>query len=273
MNWHVSNESAASYRDGTLVGARAASVEAHVLECEQCRQLLQPHDDVMARRLATVWEGVEEHVDQPRLTFVERALMFLRVPADEARLLAAAPSLQLSWLVSLVVVVGGTSLFSLQASRFSLLFVILAPALQVLSVAGAYGARLDPTYELSRATPYPTLRLLMLRAAAVLVASFVITGAAALLLTDQWAAAAWLLPSLALVSLTLLLAKWLDVTVAGATVCIGYVFVVTTALFADATVHSIFGGPVQVAAIAVTVACALILFGPSAERAEIRRTS
>ena len=273
MSWHVSPEMATSYRVGELAGARAASVEAHVMACELCRTLLRPSDTVALERLAMIWDGVEDQVDQPRITLIERLLIFCRVPADEARLLASAPSLQLSWLVALLSVVGGTSLLSQQADRFTLVFVVLAPMLQVVSVAAAYGPHLDPTYELTRSTPYPTTRLLMLRTVAVLAVSLLLTAAAALTLTDEWAAVAWLLPSLALVSVTLLLAKWIDLNLAGSVVCVAYLFAVTSALFNDATVRSIFGGPVQLAAIAVTLVCGLVLFGPNAERAQIRRRS
>lgn len=271
MNWHVSPEMATSYGAGQLVGARAASVEAHVLACEQCRALLRTDD--MSQRLAAIWDGVEEHVDQPRATLIERLLILCRVPADEARLLAAAPSLQISWLVALLAVAGGTSLLSQQAARFVLVFVVLAPVLQVVSVAGAYGAHLDPTYELTRSTSYPTARLLMLRTLAVLGVSLVITGGTALALTSHWAAVAWLLPSLALVSITLLLTKWVDLNLAGSGVCVAYLFAVMSALLNEATVRSIFGGPVQLAAIAATLVCGLILFAPRAERAQTRRNS
>lgn len=273
MSWHVSPEMATSYRVGELAGARAASVEAHVLACEHCRGLLRSTDSLVTQRLDTIWDAVEDQVDQPRITFIERLLIFCRVPADEARLLASAPSLQMSWLVALLSVVGGTSLLSQQANRFTLVFVVLAPVLQVISVAAAYGPHLDPTYELTRSTPYPTARLLMLRTVAVLAVSLLLTTVAAFTLTDLWAAAAWLLPSLALVSVTLLLTKWIDLNLAGSVVCVAYLFAVTSALFNDATVRSIFGSPVQLAAIAVTLVCGLILFGPSAERAQIRRKS
>ena len=37
MSWHVSEQLVASYATGELQGARAASIESHVMTCEECR--------------------------------------------------------------------------------------------------------------------------------------------------------------------------------------------------------------------------------------------
>ena len=79
-----------------------------------------------------------------------------------------------------------------------MLFLLVAPLLPLAGVAAAYGPLVDPAYELALAAPLGSLRLLLLRAVAVVA----VDDAArrwprALALPGlDWTAAAWLLPSL-----------------------------------------------------------------------------
>jgi hypothetical protein len=77
-------------------------------------------------------------------------------------------------------------------------------------VAAAFGPVLNPTYELALAAPFSTVRLLLVRAVAVLVTTLLIAGVAALALPDVgWTAAAWLVPSLAMTSAALAAATYM----------------------------------------------------------------
>lgn len=212
MNWHASADLLERYRDGSLPRADASSVDAHVLVCPHCRAELAA---VSARcegaRLDAIWEGVVDVVDAPRPGFLERILLRLGVPGHIARLLAATPSLQTSWLVALAVSLafavaaarggnndGGTALF---------LFLVSAPLLPVAGTAAAFGPRVEPVYELAVAAPMHGFHLLLIRSLAVLATTTLMAGIAALALPQaSWEGAAWVLPALGLTAMTLVLA-------------------------------------------------------------------
>ncbi len=219
--WHASPEDLRRYADGSADVATAASVEAHVVRCTTCAVALSP----AGQRLDAIWAGVVDRIDRPRRTLVERLLVALHVREADARLLAATPSLQASWLVALVAVLAVAVAVAGQSVVSPL--VLLAPLLPVAGVAVAYGPQFDPAYEVSVAAPYPAMRLLLLRASAVLVTSCVLAGTAALLRPDAALAAAWLLPALGLTVTTLALSTWWDPVVAGTAVACGWVAVVS----------------------------------------------
>ncbi|HVQ87014.1 MAG TPA: zf-HC2 domain-containing protein [Actinomycetes bacterium] len=269
MNWHVDRSLANGYASGEVTGARAASVEAHLLSCAQCRGLVNPL--ASESRLAVVWDEVQERVDSPESSWIIRLLTTLRVPEPEARLLAAAPSLQRSWLFAVIAVLGFAAASTHIADSESLLFLVLAPLVPVVAVAGAYGKGIDPTYELTLSTVYPTYRLLLLRVAAVLVASLVLTGVAALTVSDTWMTVAWLLPSLAMVGLALVLSRWLELPVAGVSVIAIYVVGVASSWANEIDLHELFEEPAQLLSLAVVVGCCLFVLVPLHRPAAVRR--
>jgi hypothetical protein len=251
------------------MGARAASIEAHLIACAECRSaatLAAPTE-----RLTEVWVGIEERVDQPSKTWVEHLLVRARVPEEEARLLAAAPSLQVSWLVALGVVLTFAAAATHAGERGVLLFLLLAPLAPLAAVAGAYGRGIDPTYEVTRSTSYPAYRLLLLRASAVLLISIAITSVVALTATDAWIAAAWLLPSLALVGIVLTLSRWTELVVAASAVGAGYLVVVLGLWRGGESAQEIFQAPTQLLSVVLIATCVLLLFVPSNNRAALRR--
>jgi hypothetical protein len=269
MTWHVDPAQARGYADGTVTGARAASVEAHLLACPQCRGRLAPL--APTTRLDAVWEMVQERVDAPRRTWVERVLVRLRVPDQDARLLSAAPSLQVSWLLSLTLVLGFAAVAATMDSRGLEVFLVLAPLAPVVGVAGAYGRGIDPTYETTRATPYPGYRLLLLRVLAVLVVSVALTGGFAVLVADGWAAVTWLLPSLALVGLVLVLAELIELPLAAAAVVASYLGAVALVVASSHDVTDLLARPGQPVWMLVAAACLVVVLSP-ARRTALRRT-
>ena len=269
MNWHLDQVQIASYAAGDSLGARAASTEAHLLTCGECRAALAPA--APTDRLVAVWAEIEERVDEPHKSWLERLLIKLHVPADEARLLAAAPSLQFSWLVALAAVLAFAAAATHSGPRGVMLFLVLAPLVQVAAVAGAFGKDIDPTYEITRSTPYSAHRLLLLRTASVLGTSLVLTSAFALTVSDAWVAAAWLLPSLAMVGLVLSLTRWLDLHWAAALVTATYLAVVTTVWQVDGSARDLFATTAQISWLLIVVGCLFIVFVPSQNRAALRR--
>ena len=207
--WHLDADHIASYRDGQVGSAFAASIETHLVACETCRELVATTAD--RDRLDRVWADIVDAVEAPAPTASERILRALRVRPDTARLLAATPSLRLSWITAVAVVLAMASA-SAHTGRYGLpLFLALAPVLPVAGVAVSFGHAADPTFEVTVASPYSSTRLLLLRSLAVIMTTFALTAAGAALLPQQGAtAAAWLLPALALTAGTLALSTRFD---------------------------------------------------------------
>lgn len=239
-NWHIEPRLVNRYAEGRIPASAVASVEAHLLACADCRRMLQPAVD--ADRLAAIWDVVADRVDDPRPTPVEWLLRRLGVAGDTARLVASAPSLTVSWLTSVMVALGFALLAADSGPRGALFFLALAPILPVAGVAAAYGRHVEPTYEVGLAAPYSAFRLLLLRASAVLVATLVLAGLAALLLpVAPWVATAWLLPSLALTALTIAASTRIEASWAAVAVVVIWLVAVLSAYRSTGAPYAAFG--------------------------------
>ena len=244
--WHVDPLVLRRYAAGSLGGSPAASVENHLLACGSCRAALAPAVD--PARLEAVWDEVVDRLDAPRLSPVERFLVGLGVAEDTARLVAAAPSLTVSWLAALTVALLFAVLAADAGPKGVLLFLTLAPVLPVAGVALAYGREVDPTYDVGLAAPYSTFRLLLLRSSAVLVATLgLVTVSAAVLPLDGWLAAAWLLPALALSAATLAVSTRIDPVWAGCSVVAAWALAVFTTAWTAGSTLAAFGPAAQLA--------------------------
>lgn len=259
--WHVAPEMMERYAQGDVDIAHAFSVEAHLEKCDSCRRLITSSVD--EQRLLRIWTQVQESVASPAKGVVERLLMFVGVKEHVSRLLAATPALRLSWFLALGVVLA----FAVGVSRGSFtgyaFFLIIAPLLPVAGVAASYGPGIDPTYEIGLASPMRSLGLLLTRAIAVLLATTLIAGAAALFLpVVDWRAAAWLLPSLGLVTATLALSTVVRPLWAAGIVTIGWVAVAGAAskiALGEASAREVFGGSMQTGSLLLTVGALAIL--------------
>ena len=270
MSWHIPEPMARAYVEGDVQGARAASIEAHVMTCEVCRELVGR--EVATERLEAIWAAIEEDVDSPRPRFVERLLMRVGLDASDARLVAVAPSLHLAWFTAMALVLALAVWASNAGERGTSLFLIVAPLVPVAAVAGAYGPWTDPTYEVAVCSPYPTLRLLLLRSAAVTAASGVLAAVTSLWVPDFRTAVAWVLPCLALVSLTLVASRWLPLTWAAAVVAACYGFPLMSALYSDVDVAAVvLSRSLQVAALVVVGASLLVIASDPQMRLALRR--
>ena len=259
MNWHADDAVLEGYAAGTLDDATAFSVEAHLLTCDLCRARTAPFAD--APRLDSVWAGVQELVDRPSETPVERLLLRFGVPEHLARLLAATPSLTLSWLSAIALCLAFAVIAAHESDQAVGAFLVLAPLLPLAGVAAAYGPWLDPVYEIALAAPLQTFRLLLLRTSVVLAGTMLLTAVAALTLPSlDWRAAAWLLPALGLVLVSLALATYVAPALAFggvATVWVGSVLLVRAG---SGDTDAAFAAPAQaVFAIAAAVAAAVLV--------------
>jgi hypothetical protein len=202
--WHLDDATLSRYASGETSAAVAASAEAHLTSCADCRARLAPAVDT--GRLDAIWDEVEHRVEVGELPWFERLLVRVGVREDTARLLAATPSLTSSWLAAMTASVAFAVFAADTSTRGLFVFLTLAPMLPVAGVAAAYGREADPAYELAVASPYSLLRLLLVRSVAVVGSTVAVTAVGGLLLADLgWTAATWLLPALALAVTTLAL--------------------------------------------------------------------
>jgi len=280
--WHAEPDLLDRYARGDIDHARACSLEAHLLECARCRLALAPAVDT--GRLEDSWDGLVAALDAPRPGRMERLLVRLGVREHTARLLAATPTLRLSWLAGVVLALG----FAVAAAhggrgeRSLLLFLLLAPLLPVAGVAASFTRGVDPTYDVALAAPMPAFHLLLIRSTAVLGTTMVVAAVAALGLPDLgWIVAAWLVPAVALTVVSLALATFQAPVTAAATVAAVWVGgVLGSEALSDGGLRAFRPGPIssaaftaggQLALVAVTI-LALLVVTSRHDRFEIERT-
>ena len=270
MSSHIEARMLDAYAAGDVDAAHAFSIEAHVVECAACQAAISSAVDPL--RLDRVWRDVEDRLDAPRAGPVESVLTRIGVAGHLARLLAATPSLTLSWLASVTVVLAVAVLLAQEGERGLLVFLCVAAVLPVAGVAAAFGRGLDPTYELAVAAPLSSVRLLLIRAAAVLTVTILLAGAAALGLPGfGWTAAAWLLPSLGLTILSLALATYVAPLTAFGTVSGAWISGVALNAFVSQERLAAFGGEAQVA-FALLACCAAVVLALRHDHLELGRT-
>ena len=226
MTWHATDDLLHGYVAGTADSVSGASVEQHVLHCADCRTRLNVL--VPAPPLEAVWTRVRDRVEAAPVSPAERVLGRLGLGADDAMLLWQAPAFRAPWLAATTVALGFATLAALLSTgRGLLLLLLLSPLVPVAGVALAYGPDSDEAYEVALSTPYPALRLVLLRTLAVLLTTLPLILLAGVLVPGPAVnALAWLVPSLMTTLLTLACTTWLDVSRAAMTVGIGWWVVV-----------------------------------------------
>jgi hypothetical protein len=257
MTWHLEKQQLESYARGAIDEVSAYSVEAHLLSCGACREHVSTL--VGRPRLERVWAEIEELVDAPTPGPVEALLVRLRVPRHLARLLAATPSLTLSWLAAVGLALAFAVAASYTGERGLLMFLALAPLLPLAGVAAAYAPGLDPTYEIGLAAPLHSFRLLLIRAAAVLTTTILAAAAALALPHLDWRAAAWLLPALGLTVLSLALATFVSPFSASGGLAFGWIALVTSTAAAAEDRFTAFRAPAQLAFLAAILLASLVV--------------
>jgi hypothetical protein len=266
--WHLDDDLLGAYRDRTTQTVLAASVEAHLLACSECRQRLAGTDDATARATSDRrWAALAAEVDEPR-----------RTPL--LRLGLATRPLRNAWLASVALLV----LVPLAAATFvglgsPTLLLALAPLAPLAAVVVAYRTDLEPAGELALATPLAGLRLVVRRAVLVGVTALpLVVGAAALAGLPMALALGWVLPGLALASLVLLAGSTrLDPTQVAAV--LGGVWALAVGVpsavrrsAADAVADQVGAAPIQLACLVVALA-AVALTVSRREHIAYRRTA
>jgi hypothetical protein len=271
MNPHVEAELLAAYASGDVDGAHAYSIEAHVVDCSDCQAAIGRL--AAAARLQRVWADIEDRLDAPRVGPVEVVLARLGVPDHLARLLAATPSLSVSWLSAVALSLGFAAVAAAEGSeRGLLLFLCVAALLPLAGVAAAFGRGLDPTFELAVAAPFSSVRLLLLRTAAVLPTTIATAALAALALPGVgWTAAAWLLPSLGLTVMSLALATYIAPLSAFGAVATAWLVIVVVSAVDSGDRLAAFDGAAQIAFVFLAAGAAIVLAFRQ-DRLELGRT-
>jgi len=270
MNTHVEPMLLAAYASGDVDGAHAFSIEAHVVDCADCQSAIGRL--VAPARLEQVWADVEDRLDAPHAGPVEAVLGRLGVPDHLARLLAATPSMSASWLGAVTLTLGFAVIAAHQSERGLLVFLCVAALLPLAGVAAAFGRGLDPSFEVAAAAPFSSVRLLLLRTAAVLPTTIALAGLAALALPGVgWSAAAWLLPSLALTVTSLALATYIAPSRAFGAVTTAWLAIVVLSAMDSGNRLAAFEAGAQVAFV-VLAACAAVVLTLRQDQLDIGRT-
>ncbi len=254
MSWHVEPALLAQYAESRTSDVLSASIEAHTDSCPQCRALIRPPD------VPDVWDAVRVNINAPRPGRLQR-LAARVMPQTDALLLAGSAMFRWAWVES----IGAAALFASVASlssshhELSVLFLLVAPLLPLVAVALAYGPEVDPAHEVAVATPYPQGRLLLLRSAAVIVATVPMTLITGLLLpTPEWVPTAWLLPAAAMTAIAIAAGTWSEALTGTAVLGVGWAMFVGWAALRD-QLQPAFGAPTQLLSLGLVVICAVVI--------------
>jgi hypothetical protein len=228
-DWHVEDETLRRYVRRTDSVAEGASVEQHVLSCAQCRARVNTAAaaaDVAVVDLAAVWDRTRDAVEVPRPSLFERLLRAAGLPAHEARVVAVASAFHSVWLVCVAAVLAFATLAAAMGHARGLwFFLAVAPIAPCLLVAFSYDRRWDPALEPEMVTPYPALRLVLLRTIAVLALALPAVLLLGLVVPGQ-APFVWLLPAVGFVAVVLAASTWVSPLNAAMTVSVGWLLAV-----------------------------------------------
>lgn len=209
---HLADDLLAAYAAGTADSVTAWSAEAHLAACPDCRAGLSAHVD--PGRLARNRSVLLARAAIPDGGRAGRLLRRAGFPDHLLSLLAATPSLRVSWLLSVAGVlaaVTGEAVLAQPAPAQPapmgpglMPFLLVTPLLAVAGVAAAFQPRLDPAWRLAAAAPFSGFTLLLVRSCCALGTALILAVAAACAAPGPgWLPAALLLPSLALCALAL----------------------------------------------------------------------
>jgi hypothetical protein len=207
--WHLDDDILRRYVERTDSLAEGASVEQHLLSCEPCRARVSTAA-VGVIDFAAVWDRTRDAVEVPRPSVFERLLRTAGLPAHDARLVAVASAFRSAWLVGVTVILAFAALAAVMGqARGMWLFLAVAPVVPCLVVASSYDPWMDPALEPELVTPYPALRLILLRTIAVLALALPAVLISGLVLPTQ-APFAFLLPAVGFVAVVLAASTWVS---------------------------------------------------------------
>jgi hypothetical protein len=212
--WHLGDDALRRYAERTDSLAEGASAEQHLLACGPCRARVTAAaagvTGLSVIDFAAVWDRTRDAVEVPRPSVFERLLRGAGLPAHEARLVAVASAFRGGWLAGVAAVLAFAALAAAVGhARGMWLFLAVAPVVPCLVVASSYDPRLDPALEPELVTPYPALRLVLLRTVAVLALALPAVLLFGLVVPGE-TAFAWLLPAAGFVAVVLAASTWVS---------------------------------------------------------------
>jgi hypothetical protein len=211
--WHVDDEALRRYVERIDSVAEGASVEQHVVACARCRAQVNAAAGAAGLALvdfAAVWDRTRDAVEVPRPSMFERVLRAAGLPPHEARMVGVASAFRGVWLIGVVAVLAFAALAAKVGDAGGLwFFLAVAPVAPCLLVALSYDWRVDPALEPEMVTPYPALRLVLLRTIAVLALALPVVLLLGLVVPGQ-APFVWLLPAVGFVALVLAASTWVN---------------------------------------------------------------
>jgi hypothetical protein len=211
--WHLGDDALRRYVEQADSLAEGASAEQHLLSCEPCRARVNAAASVTGLGVidfAAVWERTRDAVEAPGPPVFERLLRVAGLPAHEARLVAVASAFRGVWLTGVVAVLAFAAVAAAVGhARGVWLFLAVAPVVPCLVVASSYDPWMDPALEPELVTPYPALRLILLRTIAVLALALPAVLLFGLAVPGE-TAFAWLLPAVGFVAVVLAASTWVS---------------------------------------------------------------
>jgi hypothetical protein len=227
--WHVDDETLRRYVERIDSVAEGASVEQHVLTCARCRARVNTAAvavDLTVVDLDAVWDRTRDAVEVPRPSVFERLLSAVGLPSHEARMVAVASAFHGVWLIGLAAVIAFAALAAKIGDTGELwFFLAVAPVAPCLLVAFSYDWRWDPALEPEMVTPYPALRLVLLRTIAVLALALPAVLLLGLVVPGQ-TPFVWLLPAVGFVAVVLAASTWISPLNAATTVSAAWLLAV-----------------------------------------------
>lgn len=232
-SYHVAPEDLRDWVHGASGSIASMSVEQHVARCVTCQRevaaFVASAPEQPAADLVDVWSRVRDEIELAPPSYLERLLSRLGLPTSDATLVAAAPSLRGPWLTALCSALLFVAAAAASQSRVGTsLFMLVAPLVPAFAVALAYGPEASGSLEQESAVPYPLARLVLLRTAAVLMASVPAVALVGVLLPGRlsWL---WLLPAVGFTAAVLGLSVWIPPVRAAEWITLGWVIAVGSA--------------------------------------------
>jgi hypothetical protein len=260
--WHLDDDALRRYVERTDSLIEGASVEQHLLSCEPCRSRANAAASMIELSvidLAMVWDRTRDAVEVPRPSVFERLLRGVGLPAQEARLVAVASAFRGVWLVGVAAVLAFAALAAAFGhARGVWLFLAVAPVVPCLLVASSYDPWMDPALEPELVTPYPALRLVLLRTIAVLALALPAVLLSGLVVPGE-TAFAWLLPAVGFVAVVLAASTWVSPLRAAIAVSLAWLGLVSLLAARSSSPDAIVQGKAQ-AGFLVLAASSFVIF-------------
>jgi len=260
--WHLDDDALRRYVERTDSLTEGVSAEHHLLSCEPCRARVNAVASVIELSvidLAAVWERTRDAIEVPRPSVFERLLRAAGLPAHEARLVAVASAFRGVWLTGAAAILTFAALAAAIGHNYGVwLFLAAAPIVPCLVVASSYDPWMDPALEPELVTPYPALRLVLLRTIAVLALALPAVLLFGLVVPGD-APFAWLLPAVGFVAVVLAASTWVSPLRAAIAVSSVWVALISLLATRPGSPDAIIQGRAQ-AGFLVLAAASLVIF-------------